>query len=753
MTYLLTLIGPTRAAHLARLGRFPKRYCQPIHMMVLVCLLSFPGCSHTEDRVTRGSKESVTSKDAGTVIDVSTSHGKTDSQSNRYVDLPKASENFVYVLNPTVGSVTLVNAQQLTIQVVDAGDRPTFIEIVEGTDDAIVLNTGSDDATIIRVNGKGIATATRMDVVHGANTMAISPDGQHMVVYFNTERQDLSGTFGDFQTVSLLSFQGGAPVATTMSVGFKPRDVFFKNDNSEAYVVTDDGVSVLNFASIAENGSGIANNISFVTSNYSENIEMFMITPDGKYAISRGWDADTINMVELETNREHALDLTGFFRVNYHTNETYWDGQLKSPVNFAALEFVPDGMYALALEFHSSSLLKIPLPDGILDPTLATLVDMDGIVADEVVAIESAKKSLVYRSEMASEQIGIVNWNVIPEGMDILFDAGCRDDDFEDNDTLESAFVIEPPLNETAALCGSDGDYFKIALEVGDTLDISLSFDAELGNINLYLFGPSDEPLASSESAASEESLVLTILESGMYTILVKQSTPNVFKQNYQMRVDVLGAETDTNADTDTGTDTDTVTDMDGDSESDTDTVTDSDSETAVDDTAIESGFSVLPLHKGVKYIDLAQDGNTALIIHTKKRGDPDQVSLPVEERIDRSYGYSLLHPATGDIKLQLTDVEPTGTVAVPNTDKLFLLFYNNSSPPIKEVHRVGLENFVIDPIIKLESPPISAGYLSGQHKIFVNQDHPEGRLTFIDVETSETQTVTGFELNSEIKD
>ena len=36
---------------------------------------------------------------------------------------------------------------------------------------------------------------------------------------------------------------------------------------------------------------------------------------------------------------------------------------------------------------------------------------------------------------------------------------------------------------------------------------------------------------------------------------------------------------------------------------------------------------------------------------------------------------------------------------------------------------------------------------------MFVNQRHPLGRVTFLDLETQATHTVTGFELNSHVVD
>jgi hypothetical protein len=42
-------------------------------------------------------------------------------------------------------------------------------------------------------------------------------------------------------------------------------------------------------------------------------------------------------------------------------------------------------------------------------------------------------------------------------------------------------------------------------------------------------------------------------------------------------------------------------------------------------------------------------------------------------------------------------------------------------------------------------------GTIPATQRAFVGQDHPEGRITFIDEATGALQSVTGFELNSRI--
>lgn len=52
---------------------------------------------------------------------------------------------------------------------------------------------------------------------------------------------------------------------------------------------------------------------------------------------------------------------------------------------------------------------------------------------------------------------------------------------------------------------------------------------------------------------------------------------------------------------------------------------------------------------------------------------------------------------------------------------------------------------------VELPSRPLASGIIPDAGQAFVAQEHPEGRVTFIDLESGEDQTVTGFELSSRV--
>jgi hypothetical protein len=61
-------------------------------------------------------------------------------------------------------------------------------------------------------------------------------------------------------------------------------------------------------------------------------------------------------------------------------------------------------------------------------------------------------------------------------------------------------------------------------------------------------------------------------------------------------------------------------------------------------------------------------------------------------------------------------------------------------------VYLVHLENLE-ENLITLPSPPLAAGIVPAANRAFVAQAHPEGRITFVDLDDGTFRTLTGFEL------
>jgi hypothetical protein len=154
-------------------------------------------------------------------------------------------------------------------------------------------------------------------------------------------------------------------------------------------------------------------------------------------------------------------------------------------------------------------------------------------------------------------------------------------------------------------------------------------------------------------------------------------------------------------------------------------------------------------LKKAVRAVALAPDGHTALVVHTKDAGTPKDPNIDVEVMIDRSYGYSVVDLRNGFAKLQLTDA-PAGELAItPDGARGFVLLRDDAQS-IRIAQRIDFASFLVTDY-PLGSPPVSIATLGGTTRVFVSQEHPEGRISFIDWMRGVVESVTGFELNGRI--
>jgi YVTN family beta-propeller protein len=141
-------------------------------------------------------------------------------------------------------------------------------------------------------------------------------------------------------------------------------------------------------------------------------------------------------------------------------------------------------------------------------------------------------------------------------------------------------------------------------------------------------------------------------------------------------------------------------------------------------------------LEREIRAVVAGVDSKTAIVVHQPINAYEDE--LP--------YSYSLVDLPNLKYKFQQILVEPGQLLLTPDGEFGFLLLETATSTDI-----INLTNFIVDPQ-KLGSPPTAAGYAAETDKVFIAQDHPAGRMTFIGVHDGSVKTVTGYYLNDEIE-
>lgn len=139
--------------------------------------------------------------------------------------------------------------------------------------------------------------------------------------------------------------------------------------------------------------------------------------------------------------------------------------------------------------------------------------------------------------------------------------------------------------------------------------------------------------------------------------------------------------------------------------------------------------------------VGMAPDGANAMLLH---EADPEQSSTP--------WSYTLLDlskefPVK---KLQMVETEPGAVLFTPDGDRAVVLLRDDAAS-VRRVDLVDLRSFIVDGL-GLGSPPEGSGYVEATQKIFVSQEHPTGRITFLDRDGN-IETVTGYRLNDAVKD
>ncbi len=160
-------------------------------------------------------------------------------------------------------------------------------------------------------------------------------------------------------------------------------------------------------------------------------------------------------------------------------------------------------------------------------------------------------------------------------------------------------------------------------------------------------------------------------------------------------------------------------------------------------------------LQKLVQGVGISPDGKAAVVVH---RPDPNpQTTDPYERQVALDQGYSMF-----DLGSAVAQLKRTGTVAVqgfafaPGGGAAAVALRDDGNQ-VYGVDVLDLDTLVATSL-GLASPPEFVGAIpqqtgaSAAPLVWVTQVDPGGRISFVDLDSQSIQTVTGFELNSQIQ-
>jgi DNA-binding beta-propeller fold protein YncE len=352
-------------------------------------------------------------------------------------DTPQAGRNAVYVPNPGTHRVAVVDAKTFSIETLSAGLSPTYAATVPGQDLAVVLNVGSADAAILRTTD-GKTEVTRLPIGHDQNAIAVSPDGAHAVIYFDARAAPTArGSAQSFQDVSVLRLVEGQERVRGVSVGFRPRGVQFSADGSRAFVVTEDGVSIIDLAPTGD--APVIAKLIPVGDKVGQPVSLdVQIVADGAFAIARRDGEGGARLIDLENGEIESLRLDTLQpppsapAMDAGTSDAGVDagveagpadagldaagGDAGSPYPLPAgaldltdLDVVPDGKFALAVVRNAGALLRIPIPDGFRDPTQVEVQVIKDVLIGSVVISKRGNLAALYTTAQPTEAMVLLD--------------------------------------------------------------------------------------------------------------------------------------------------------------------------------------------------------------------------------------------------------------------------------------------------------------------------------------------------------
>jgi hypothetical protein len=348
-----------------------------------------------------GGADSAGSADAGTVPAL-----PPEKKSEGAFQTPVSTGSIVWIANPTSGRVAYIDASTFTVQTVAAGNGPTYLAAVPDPsthdDVAIVANTLSHDATLLRVHQGALTTQTYPSTAD-ANGWAVSSSGHWAIAWTDATRVTSPDPAQGFQDVAVLDLTGAHP-ATILSVGYRPSEIAFAADESHAFAVTQDGISGIDLtgaqpvlgsnvplpapaaapaptpdAGAAQAGSSSQPDVS--------------ITSDGAYALVRVDGVQAITIVSLADGSTTSVPL---------------------PSAATDLTLAPNGQFAVAVLRSASTVALLPLPGILTNPALVELVPVPGETIGRAVVTQGGARVLLFTTAAPIDRLTVLDLQPAP---------------------------------------------------------------------------------------------------------------------------------------------------------------------------------------------------------------------------------------------------------------------------------------------------------------------------------------------------
>jgi DNA-binding beta-propeller fold protein YncE len=300
---------------------------------------------------------------------------------------PAVGASVLYATNAGAGRVAVIHADDFSIETVGVGASPLPAVAAPGRDLAVSLDRGSSTVSILRTTETG-TTVSSLPIDHDANEVAFDPTGAFAVL-FEGPRPGMARR--NFQDASVLALTDGAERMVRVVVGYGPSHVEFDPAGTRAFVVTEDGVSLIDLAALPAEGPIRAPLLGFDT---LERLGETRITPDGTFALARVGVSE-IRQLDLRDGTVVVADLASLA-----PGET---------IEITDLDVLPSGTELVAVVRSHGAVVRMPIGATFADSTAWALLDMSAEPVGSLAFSSAGNLFVSYTTDPDVEAIAIVD--------------------------------------------------------------------------------------------------------------------------------------------------------------------------------------------------------------------------------------------------------------------------------------------------------------------------------------------------------
>jgi hypothetical protein len=309
----------------------------------------------------------------------------------RSFQVPVVSGSLIWAANPDSGRVALVDAVTREVRTLGAGLGPRYLAAIEGGGDerAIVINTGSFDATLFREASDGALSDVDIPIHAGANAWVTSAAGRWAVAWSDATLVPRLDPTEGLQDVSVIDLSAETPTAHRFSVGYRPVALSIDADESRLYAVTQSGISVIALGDeprLLDDVTILSSAEELAGDAGTPVLDDVPISADGRFALVRFAGAARLKVLDLASGESQSVPLPG---------------------EVSDVDIAGDGRRALAVIRESSQVATFDLAAVLDDASAITLTEIDGAAIGSVALPDSGSQALLFTNAIPSDQLAI----------------------------------------------------------------------------------------------------------------------------------------------------------------------------------------------------------------------------------------------------------------------------------------------------------------------------------------------------------